>query len=296
MEYRKLTQALFRTGKGLHSGREYVLSIEPSDENLSLAAEGEHLPLSQLTLEGTGRGSDLIFPTGRRVRTCEHVLSALTGLGVWRAKLVVAGEGSYLEMPGLDGCSEDLAKEIMEKSIPEDISKAPAPFRPQYSIHAGDFSGAEPHLAKPRFVVALPSPSFRVTYVIDYAAAPIGAKVFDFPGPAEEAGKAAYYLKEIAPARTFAMRSDIEALRAAGLALGGSIDNAILVDETGIATSGGLRFPDEFTRHKVLDLLGDLANLGRPLVAHVVAVRAGHAQHLQLVERLRAASRLAEQG
>jgi len=110
MRYRKLTQSVFRAGKGLHSGRDCTLSIEPSDENLSLAIEGEHLPLSQLALEGTGRGSDLIFPSGRRVRTCEHVLSALTGLGVWRAKLLATGEGVDLEMPGLDGCSENLAR------------------------------------------------------------------------------------------------------------------------------------------------------------------------------------------
>ncbi|MDR1049226.1 MAG: UDP-3-O-acyl-N-acetylglucosamine deacetylase, partial [Synergistaceae bacterium] len=137
----------------------------------------------------------------------------------------------------------------------------------------------------PRFAVALPSPVFHVTCVIDYAAAPIGTRIFEYGGGPED------YLKNIAPARTFVMREDVEALRAAGLALGGSFDNAVVVDAAGVETAGGLRFPDEFVRHKVLDLLGDLACLGRPLAAHVVAVRAGHVQHLQLVERLRAALR-----
>ncbi|MDR1978116.1 MAG: UDP-3-O-acyl-N-acetylglucosamine deacetylase [Synergistaceae bacterium] len=278
MNYRKLTQSIFRRGKGLHSGREYALSIEPSGETLSLEAGGECLPLFQLALEGTGRGSDLVFPDGKRVRTCEHVLSALTGSGVWRARLVVTGAGPEFEMPGLDGCAANLAEEIAEKSaLSSDPSEALQPLKLEYPVHAGDLS---------RFVVALPSPSFRVTYVIDYDAAPIGTQIFDyFDQPAQ--GRTDY-LQGIAPARTFAMRADIEALRAAGLALGGSLDNAILVDETGVETTGGLRFPDEFARHKTLDLLGDLANLGRPLVAHVVAVRAGHVQHLQLVERLRA--------
>jgi UDP-3-O-[3-hydroxymyristoyl] N-acetylglucosamine deacetylase len=281
MNYRKLTQPIFRRGKGLHSGRDYGLSIEPSDEALSLEAGDERLPLSRMALEGTGRGSDLIFPDGKRVRTCEHVLSALAGSGVWRARLVVteAGLGTglesglELEMPGLDGCAANLAEEIAEKSVPS--SEGPQPLKLQYPVCAGDSF---------RFVVALPSPSFRVTYVIDYDAAPIGTQIFDYEHPAD-------YLREIAPARTFAMRSDVEALRASGLALGGSLDNAILVDETGVETTGGLRFADEFVRHKTLDLLGDLANVGRPLVAHVVAVRGGHVQHLQLVERLRAVSR-----
>jgi UDP-3-O-[3-hydroxymyristoyl] N-acetylglucosamine deacetylase len=119
--------------------------------------------------------------------------------------------------------------------------------------------------------------------VIDYAAAPIGTRIFEYGGGPED------YLKEIAPARTFVMREDIEALRSAGLALGGGPDNAVIVDAAGVETAGGLRFPDEFARHKVLDLLGDLANLGRPLTAHVITVRAGHTQHLQLTERLRSA-------
>jgi UDP-3-O-[3-hydroxymyristoyl] N-acetylglucosamine deacetylase len=279
MNYRELTQSILRWGKGLHSGQDCGLSIEPSGEALSLEVDGECLPLSQLALEGTGRGSDLIFPGGKRVRTCEHVLSALAGSGVWRAKLVVTGAGLKadldLEMPGLDGCAADLAVEIAEKSVLS--SEGPSPLKLQYPVFAGDFS---------RFVVALPSPSFRVTYVIDYDAAPIGTQIFDYEHSTD-------YLREIAPARTFAMRSDVEGLRAAGLALGGSLDNAILVDATGVETAGGLRFSDEFVRHKVLDLLGDLANLGRPLVAHVVAVRGGHVRHLQLVERLRAVSRTA---
>jgi UDP-3-O-[3-hydroxymyristoyl] N-acetylglucosamine deacetylase len=268
----------------LHSGRESCLVIEPSDEDLSLEAEGERLPLSQLALDGTARGSDLFFPSGKRVRTCEHVLSALVGLGVWRAKLVVSGSEDYEhEMPGLDGCSSDLTREIMEKSTPS--AEGPIPFKLQYPMQVGDLSGD-----KPRFIVALPSRNeaenaLHITAVIDYDAAPIGTQIFEY-------GAETDYGREIAPARTFVMRSDVESLRAAGLALGGSLDNAIVVNRESVSTAGGLRFSDEFVRHKVLDLLGDLANLGRPLAAHIVAVRAGHAQHLQLVERLRAVSRI----
>jgi UDP-3-O-[3-hydroxymyristoyl] N-acetylglucosamine deacetylase len=303
-EQRYLKQALSRRGKGLHSGLEFGLSIEPSDDPLSLCLEGgEALPLSRFSLEGSGRGSDLIFPdespfARTRVRTCEHVLSALAGTGVWRAKLTVAGtEGAgspdFFEMPGLDGCAEGLAREILEKSEPvgepsgsssPQGSRGLSPFGLAFPVHSGGVPFAESSRTEPpRFAVALPSPFFHVTCVIDYAAAPIGTRIFEYGGGAES------YLKDIAPARTFVMREDVEALRSAGLALGGSLDNAVVVDAAGVETAGGLRFADEFVRHKVLDLLGDLAALGRPLTAHVVAVRAGHAQHLQLVEKLRSA-------
>ena len=274
MNGRKLMQSLLRNGKGLHSGEACVLSIEPSDEGLSLElrnpGDSGRIRISRLGLEGGGRGSDLIFPDGTRVRTCEHVLSALAGLGIWYARLIVEGP----EMPALDGCAVDLTRELMAKSEP--FSGNPEPLKLQSPVHVGDTS---------RFVVALPSPSFHVTYMIDYEAAPIGTQVFDYAGTPED------YLDAVAPARTFAMKEDIEKLRASGLALGGSLDNAILVGKTDVETTGGLRFPDEFVRHKTLDLLGDLANLGTPLAAHVVAVRAGHVQHLQLVERLRKLSR-----
>jgi UDP-3-O-[3-hydroxymyristoyl] N-acetylglucosamine deacetylase len=270
MKFRALTQSISRTGKGLHSGRECRLLIEPSNDALSLGVDGEYHALSEFALSGGARGSDLIFPARtRRVRTCEHILSALCGTRVWRARLTLSGSDSEsLEMPGLDGCARDLAKEIWEKSEPTD--DAPPPLRLSSPVNVGEDS---------RFVVALPSESFHVTYVIDYDAAPIGVQILDWEG--ED------YLANLAPARTFALRRDIEALQAAGLALGASLDNAILVNDDSVETTGGLRFSDEFARHKTLDLLGDLACLGRPLVAHVVAVRAGHALHLQLVERLR---------
>jgi UDP-3-O-[3-hydroxymyristoyl] N-acetylglucosamine deacetylase len=274
MKFRSLKQPVSRIGKGLHSGRESRLLIEPSDDVLTLGVDGKYHALSEFSLSGGARGSDLIFPEGNtRVRTCEHVLSALCGSGVWRARLTLGGADSEsIEMPGLDGCAEDLAKEIYENSEPTD--DAPAPLRLSCPVNVGDES---------RFIAALPSESFHVTYVIDYDAAPIGVQILDWSG--ED------YLANIAPARTFALSRDIETLRAAGLTLGASLDNAILVNCDGIETVGGLRFPDEFARHKTLDLTGDLACLGRPLAAHVLAVRAGHALHLQLVERLRSLHR-----
>lgn len=108
----------------------------------------------------------------------------------------------------------------------------------------------------------------------------IGAQCFEFvPG-------SSLYAAEIAPARTFGFLKELEMLRKNGLIRGGSLENAVVLDHTGVINPEGLRFPDEFCRHKLLDLIGDFALLGRPLIGHVVAERAGHALHAQLVSRL----------
>ena len=100
------------------------------------------------------------------------------------------------------------------------------------------------------------------------------------------------FVEDIAPARTFGFLKDVELMRQSGLALGGSLDNAVVLGETGVLNNP-LRFPDEFVRHKILDLLGDLVLLGRPLRAHVVALRAGHALHTRLVQTILESTALA---
>jgi len=267
--FRRLTGSFELNGVGLHSGRECRLRVSPGEGRLTLAAEGAELPLDQLALKGTGRGSDYIFPEGHRVRTCEHVLAALAGMGVWDARLEVEGG----EMPALDGCAGQVAEEILKHSEPcEEGAVSAKPFALSFpiAVEEGD-----------RFAAAFPAPEFRITYVVRYDTPVIGTQMLDFSGGPED------FHQDIARARTFAMASEIEALRAHGMALGGSLDNALLVGETDVQASGGLRWPDEFVRHKVLDLIGDMAALGHPLHAHIVAVRAGHELHLRLVERLR---------
>lgn len=264
--YRRLTGGFTLSGMGLHSGRECVLRVEPCDE-LIMAADGqEGRRIADLSLRGSGRGSDYIFPNGSSVRTCEHVLAALVGMGVWGARLSVEGG----EMPAVDGCAKTVAEMVREHSEP--CADGPEPLCLSVPVVVG--GGA-------RFVAAFPSPEFRVTCAVKYDSDVIGAQMTDFCGGAEE------FASEIAGARTFAMASEIEMLRAHGMALGGSLENAILVHSDRAEAAGGLRWPDEFSRHKTLDVIGDTAALGRPIRAHIVAVRAGHELHLRLVERLR---------
>ena len=129
-----------------------------------------------------------------------------------------------------------------------------------------------------RYIAAFPYDCLRITCIVEYKY--IGSQVYEY---VQDCGS---YYEEISRARTFAMKSDIDYLLAHGMALGGSLDNAIVVGEK-IEASGGLRWPDEFVRHKVLDLLGDLAAVGHPVNAHIIAMKAGHELHLKLSERLR---------
>ena len=247
-------------GIGLHSGQECRLILEPSD---APEIEMNGCPLRELSLNGTNRGTDCIYPDGSRVRTCEHVFSALAGLGFWRGVNITVEGG---EMPIVDGCSRMFCDELRRHSEP---NASPAPLKLKEAVYVYDEHDPA------RFVVALPNESFRITYAVKYDF--IGAQVYDYTCD---------YYEEISRARTFAMQRDIDYLRSHGMALGGSLDNAIVIGDA-IQAKGGLNWPDEFVRHKVLDIIGDLAAVGRPLKAHIVAVRAGHELHLKLAEQLR---------
>lgn len=277
-----LNGKIILTGKGLHSGQDCTLTIEPCDSPEILMRSGENeLPLRKLGLSGTNRGSDYIYPDGTRVRTCEHVLSALAGMGIWSGvRLCVEGG----EMPALDGCSRTVCDKLREN-----CGLSRKPFQMIGSLSSETAEQPAQSIQSPvcvygedrnRFVAALPYTGLRITYIVEYKY--IGAQVFDYVHSTET------YYREISCARTFAMQSDIDYLRSHGMALGGSLDNAIVIGET-IQAKGGLRWPDEFVRHKVLDIIGDLAAVGWPLNAHIIAVKAGHELHLKLAEKLRGA-------
>lgn len=254
-------------GKGLHSGRECELTIEPCDSpEVILSAGTNELPVSELALSGTNRGSDYIFPDGTRIRTCEHVLSALYGMGIYSGVRVMVKGG---EMPALDGCSRTVCDEILKHSAQSQAKTGSLTLKSPVMIY-----GTDPA----RYIAAFPYDCLRISYIVEYKY--IGSQVYDYVHAPES------YYDGISRARTFAMKSDIDYLLSHGMALGGSLDNAIVVGEK-IEASGGLRWPDEFVRHKVLDLLGDLAAVGKPINAHIIAMKAGHELHLKLSERLR---------
>jgi UDP-3-O-[3-hydroxymyristoyl] N-acetylglucosamine deacetylase len=207
-----------------------------------------------------------LMKKGVLISTTEHLLSALAGLDVDN----VLVEIDNLELPILDGSARPFVELITKAGLRRQRARR-----------------SFVKILKPievidgmRRIVVYPADVFRVTYRIDFPHPLIGAQSFEFASDSSD------YAAEIAPARTFGFLEELEMLRKNGLIRGGSLENAVVLDGKGVINPEGLRFPDEFCRHKLLDLIGDFCLLGHPLIGHVVAERAGHAMHAQLVSRL----------
>jgi UDP-3-O-[3-hydroxymyristoyl] N-acetylglucosamine deacetylase len=266
---RTLARTVETEGIGLHSGSRVRLRLTPGglDSGLMFARRdlgGTPFPASYRLLTGTSysttlaRGQDLIA-------TVEHLLSALRGLGIDNAGIEVDGP----EIPIMDGSALPFVELIREAGVR--TQSRPRRFltltRPVW-VKQGS-----------KQILALPANEFQATYAIDFPHPAIG-----YQSVATEITEETY-VDSIAAARTFCLLKDVEAMQRSGLALGGSLDNALVVGENGIL-NGSLRFPDEFVRHKVLDLVGDLALLGSPIRAHVITFKGGHRLHAALVSRM----------
>jgi len=202
---------------------------------------------------------------GVTVRTVEHLLSALAGLGV--DNLLVELEGG--EVPAMDGSARPFVELLLQAGVRRLFQpKTYLKVKRRILVQEGK-----------RSVQVVPSEGLKVFYTMSFDHPLLGEQSVAFNISRE------IYAREIAPSRTFGFLKDVPYLREMGLALGGSISNAILVGEEGVL-NGGLRYPDELVRHKVLDLLGDLCLLGKPLVGTVIAYGAGHSLHAQLVKEI----------
>jgi len=265
---RTLRRPVGCTGIGLHSGKPVRLTLKPAPSGHGLrfvrTDVGVEIPASLAWLSRQDHATTL-SRDGVSVETVEHLLAALFALGVDDASIEVSGP----EIPILDGSA--------------------APF--VLLIHE---AGTRPHkeprqylrVTKPVEVVRgskvarlLPADHFEVSYAIG----------FDHPLLRHQGRTvritAETFVEELAPARTFGFLRDVEAMRKNGLALGGSLENAVVIGETGVLNNA-LRFEDEFVRHKAMDAVGDLALLGHPLLARLEAVKAGHALHAALAQKL----------
>ena len=168
-------------------------------------------------------------------------------------------------MPSLDGCADMLTQMILNNSIERTENSCALNLKTPLIVSNDD---------KTRFVAAFPNyDGLYINYSVEYEF--IGAQIFDYVHSPEN------YIKNIARARTFAYERDINYLRSHGMAMGGNLDNAVILGSE-IKAKDGLRWKDEFVRHKILDLIGDLAAIGKKLNAHIIALRAGHELHLKL--------------
>jgi UDP-3-O-[3-hydroxymyristoyl] N-acetylglucosamine deacetylase len=253
------------SGIGLHTGEETSVEIcaAPAGFGVQFAFGNVRIPATAENVIDTSRAT-VIGAGACSVSTVEHLLSALFGMGVTNADVIVHGP----EIPVVDGSAHAFAEAIAAAGVElQSQPCATVEIDEPFEIRENG-----------RALILLPHPSLRVRFVADYPA-PIGAQYFD------SEIDAAIYRTEIAPARTFGYLHEVETLYARGLALGGTLENAVVFSAEGAMQE--LRWPDEVVRHKVLDLLGDLALLGVRPSFDVIAIKSGHDLHVRAVRELR---------
>jgi UDP-3-O-[3-hydroxymyristoyl] N-acetylglucosamine deacetylase len=266
MKQATLREVLRVDGVGLHTGAHAEMQVRPAAPHTGLVFTlgGVRVPATaEYAIESPL--ATILGRDGVTVSTTEHILSALVGMGVTNAEIDVRGP----EIPIADGSARTFVEAIDRIGV--ETQDAPV----EEFVIERPFELREHDKA----VIVLPSDAFRVRFVAEYDA-PIGTHYFNTKIEPET------YASEIAPARTFAFLRDVEAIRARGLALGGSLDNALVFDENGPMQP--LRWPNEVVRHKVLDLIGDFALLGARPRCEIIAIKSGHAMHARVTRELRA--------
>ena len=268
---RTLRRPVSCSGIGLHSGNKVTLSLKPAPADYGIRFQrsdlgGLEIPATVTHLGGIRLATGLTREAVS-VETVEHLLAALTALGIDNCIV----ELNTPEVPIMDGSAAPFVYLILNEA---GVKTLPAPkkflkvLRP-ISLSQGD-----------KRIALYPSDHFKVTYSIS----------FDHPLIRHQSRTMKItdetFVEEIAPARTFGFLKEVEMLRQKGLALGGSLDNAIVLGETGVLNQNALRFEDEFVRHKILDVIGDLSLVGYPVIGHLVAHRGGHALHTAFAARI----------
>jgi UDP-3-O-[3-hydroxymyristoyl] N-acetylglucosamine deacetylase len=257
------------SGVGLHSGAPVRLRILPAPPGTGIVFR--RTDLDNFEIEANSRNvarvsyATSLMKKGVLISTTEHLLSAFIGLGIDNAVV----ELDNLELPILDGSALPFV-ELIQKA---GIRKQRRPRKYLKILREVEMREGN------KFISVYPADSYYVSYSINFPHPLIGKETFEV-----ELSNGSY-LRKIAGARTFGSREDEKAMRNMGLIRGASKDNCIVLTRDGVE-NGPLRFPDEFVRHKVLDLVGDLALLGKPILGRIVADRAGHAMHTALVSRI----------
>lgn len=258
------------TGTGLHSGVPVTIRLKPAPAGtgiLFLRTDLENFPIPA-SWRHVARVSyaTSLMRQGVLISTTEHLLSVLYSMGVDNAYIEI----DNLEVPILDGSGRPFV-ELIERAGVQYYRRKRRYLRVRRAITVED---------RGRRISILPDDRFRLTCDVHFDHALVGRQTIEMEVTPER------YAAELAPARTFGFERDLAQLRDMGLIRGASLDNAVCFDGIRVLNPGGLRFADECCRHKALDLIGDLALIGRPLLGHVIAERAGHAMHAALVARI----------
>jgi len=256
-------------GTGLHTGYPVKLTLAPAPADTGIRFR--RTDLKNFEIEAVRANvakvsyATTLMKKGVMISTVEHLLSALYGLGIDNVYLDI----NSLEVPILDGSAKPFVDEILKAGVAEqDALRRYIAIRKPIEVRQGD-----------KVAGVYPSPAPRATYIIDFEHNAIGRQEIDMELTPDS------YSRELGSARTFGFISDIEYLKSLGLIRGGSFENAVVLDASGIVNNH-LRFPNEFVRHKLLDMLGDISLTGHPIIGHLHAERAGHAIHTALVEQI----------
>lgn len=269
-----LTRAV---GVGLHSGQRVEITLRPAQPDTGIVFRRVDLPqpvdiaVSALAVTDT-RMASTISNGQAKVHTVEHLMSACAGLGVDNLYVDITAE----EVPILDGSAAAFVFLLQSAGIA--LQNAPRRFiRLLKTVEVSDGQGDQQKWAR-----LAPYHGYQLSFEIDFAHPAVDATgqrvLFDM--------STGSYSRDIARARTFGFTKDVEMMRANGLALGGGLDNAVVMDDYKVLNAGGLRYDDEFVKHKLLDAMGDLYCVGKPLLASYSAFRSGHALNNKLLRAL----------
>jgi UDP-3-O-[3-hydroxymyristoyl] N-acetylglucosamine deacetylase len=273
LRQRSLKSSISASGVGLHTGQKVRLTLRPAPPDTGIVFRRIDLPQpvdipARAELVGETRLSSCLVKDGAKLYTVEHLMSALGGLGVDN----VYADIDASELPIMDGSASPFVLLIQQAGIVEQA--APKKFlrvTKRVEVKDGD-----------KWARLDPFEGYKLAFSIDFRHPVIERSTQSVEVNFAETS----YLKEIARARTFGFMHEVEDLRDSGLALGGGLDNAVVLDEYRVLNAEGLRFADEFIRHKLLDAIGDLYLLGRPLLGAFAAHKSGHALNNKLVRAL----------
>jgi UDP-3-O-[3-hydroxymyristoyl] N-acetylglucosamine deacetylase len=277
MKRKTIKNTIEISGIGLHKGEEIKLTLKPIENNdergiifkrIDVSGKNNVIKVDYRNLFDLERGTNIRNEDDVKVHTIEHFLSSLSITGVTDILVEISGN----ELPILDGSSIGFVEKLLEAGIVELNEEIEPVVITEPVIFSDEKAG--------KYVMALPYDGFKISYTIDFNHSFLKSQYYELEVNLEN------YIENIAKCRTFAFDYEIDFLKKNNLALGGSLENAVVVGADGPLNPEGLRYPDEFVRHKILDIIGDLYVLGTPIKAHIIAIKAGHYVNSRLTEMI----------
>ena len=277
MKRKTIKNTIEISGIGLHKGEEIKLTLKPSENNdergiifkrIDVSGKNNVIKVDYRNLFDLERGTNIRNEDDVKVHTIEHFLSSLSITGVTDILVEISGN----ELPILDGSSIGFVEKLLEAGIVELNEEIEPVVITEPVIFSDEKAG--------KYVIALPYDGFKISYTIDFNHSFLKSQYYELKVNLEN------YIENISKCRTFAFDYEIDFLKKNNLALGGSLENAVVVGADGPLNPEGLRYSDEFVRHKILDIIGDLYVLGTPIKAHIIAIKAGHYVNSRLTEMI----------